>query len=344
MNKSVVVIIFIAFLLSGTGLAYLLVDKIKARKSQELLENEYKKKDEKILHLQEETVALKEKLKKKRKLLEPQQEKLSAVFGEKTPSSKVSLKSAEEVSLEPAEEVSLESAEEVSLEPAEEVFLESAKNENIVPAIDCSGINSKIINFFSYLDTREYIKEYQLKSGTYAHFKSITSKLHEQKPIVVEKKFPGDILKNAYHFYRALSKRNIILIKDIIEKEKNVIEQTIDYFYQQHIRCKDNEMFLPPFDDLYEYSHFFLNTLGGTAYLFRLESRMRILLFYYSTMIIHEANVREINKYGIDIRPYIKVLEDELNNYSMFYYSDKYLNEIELVKKKYPLSYPVESS
>ncbi len=336
MNKSVVAIICIAFLLSGTGLAYLLVDKIKARKSQELLENEYKKKDEKIQHLQEETVVLKEKLKKKRALLEPQQEKLSAVFGEKAPSSEDSLESAEEDSLESAEEVSLESAEEVSLE--------SAINENIVPTIDCSGINSKIINFFSYLDTREYIKEYQLKSGTYTHFKSITSKLHEQKPIVVEKKFPGDILKNAYHFYRALSKRNIILIKDIIEKEKNVIEQTIDYFYQQHIRCKDNEMFLPPFDDLYEYSHFFLNTLGGTAYLFRLESRMRILLFYYSTMIIHEANVREINKYGIDIRPYIKVLEDELNNYSMFYYSDKYLNEIELVKKKYPLPYPVESS
>ncbi len=328
MNKSVVAIICIAFLLSGTGLAYLLVDKIKARKSQELLENEYKKKDEKIQHLQEETVVLKEKLKKKRALLEPQQEKLSAVFGEKAPSS----------------EDSLESAEEDSLESAEEVSLESTKNENIVPLIDCSGINNKIINFFSYLDTREYIKEYQLKSGTYTHFKSITSKLHEQKPIVVEKKFPGDILKNAYHFYRALSKRNIILIKDIIEKEKNVIEQTIDYFYQQHIRCKDNEMFLPPFDDLYEYSHFFLNTLGGTAYLFRLESRMRILLFYYSTMIIHEANVREINKYGIDIRPYIKVLEDELNNYSMFYYSDKYLNEIELVKKKYPLPYPVESS
>ena len=336
MNKSVVAIICIAFLLSGTGLAYLLVDKIKARKSQELLENEYKKKDEKIQHLQEETVVLKEKLKKKRALLEPQQEKLSAVFGEKAPSSEDSLESAEEDSLESAEEVSLESAEEVSLE--------STKNENIVPLIDCSGINNKIINFFSYLDTREYIKEYQLKSGTYTHFKSITSKLHEQKPIVVEKKFPGDILKNAYHFYRAISKRNIILIKDIIEKEKNVIEQTIDYFYQQHIRCKDNEMFLPPFDDLYEYSHFFLNTLGGTAYLFRLESRMRILLFYYSTMIIHEANVREINKYGIDIRPYIKVLEDELNNYSMFYYSDKYLNEIELVKKKYPLPYPVESS
>jgi hypothetical protein len=151
-------------------------------------------------------------------------------------------------------------------------------------------------------------------------------------------------LKNAYHFYRAISKRNIILIKEIIEKEKNIIEQTIDYFYQQHISCEDNEMFLPPFDDLYEYSHFFLNTLGGTAYLFRLESRLRILLFYYSTMIIHESNVREINKYGIDIRPYIKVLEDELNNYSMFYYSDKYLNEIELVKKKYPLPYPVESS
>ncbi len=194
------------------------------------------------------------------------------------------------------------------------------------------------------MDTREYIKEYQLKNGTYAYFKNISSKLYEDKPMVGEKNFPEGILKNAYHFYRTISKRNIVLIKDIFEKEKDIVEQTIDYFYQQQIHCSDTEMFLPPFDALYEYSNFFLNTLGGTAYLFRLDSRMRILLFYYSTMIIHEANMREINKYGIDIRPYIKILEDELNSYTKFYYSDKYMHEIQMVKKNYHMLSPTGSS
>ncbi len=321
MKKSAVVIICSAFLLTGTGLAYLIVDKINTRKSQERLENEHKMKDEKIQRLQQETVELKKTLSKGKEVIGASQEKLTVeqpqgklavIFGEETPPSIVSPESIEE--------------------------------ENVVPAIDCALINEKIINFFSYLDTREYVKEYQLKNGTYAYFKNIASKLLEQKPMVGEKKFPESILKNTYHFYRAISKRNIILIKDIIQQEKDFLEQTIGYFYQQHIHCNDTEMFLPPFDALYEYSHFFLNTLGGAAYLFRLESRVRILLFYYSIMIIHEANNREINKYGIDILPYIKILEDEMKSYTKFDYSEKYLNEIELVKKKYSAHYPTGSS
>ncbi len=310
MKKNVISIISIALLLSG--LVYLIMDKISSRKSQELLKNEYKMKDEDIQYLLKETAELKETLKREREVIEPTQEKLADVFGEETPSSEVSH--------------------------------ESTENENVVPAIDCNSINKRVINFFSYLDKREYIKEYQLENGTYALFKNVTAKLYKQKPIVGEKNSPGDILKNTYHFYRTISKNNIILIKDIIEKEKDIAEQTMDYFYQQHIRCANADKILPPFDALYEYAHFFLNTLGGKAYLFRLKSRIRILLLYYSTMIIHEANLREINKYGIDIRPYIKRLEDELNNFSKFYYSEKYLHEIETVKKKYPAPFPVESS
>lgn len=310
MKKNTVSIISIALLL--TGLVYLVMDKISSRKSQELLENEYKLKNEEVQSLQKESAELKETLKKERGVIAPTQEKLADVFGEGT--------------------------------PLHEVFHESTENETVLPAIDCNSINKRVVNFFSYLDKREYIIEYQLENGTYSLFKNISAKLYKQKPIVGEKNSPGDILKNTYHFYRTISKNNIILIKDIIEKEKDIAEQTMDYFYQQHIHCANADKILPPFDALYEYAHFFLNTLGGKAYLFRLESRMRILLLYYSTMIIHEANVREINKYGIDIRPYIKRLEDELNNFSKFYYSDKYLHEIETVKKKYFLPSPVESS
>lgn len=310
MTKSVLSIIFSTLLLSG--LVYLVVDKISARKSQELLEDEFRVKGEEVQRLVEETVELKQTLKKEREVIEPPPEKLAVVFGEDT--------------------------------PLAEAPPESAEDKIVVAAVDCNLINKKIVNFFSYLDKREYIKEYQLEVSTYDHFKNITAKLYEQKPVVGEKNLLGDILKNTYHFYRTIKKRNIILIKDIIHKEKDVLEQTMDYFYTQHIHCENADKILPPFDALYEYSYFFLNTLGGKAYIFRLESRLRILLLYYSTMIIHEANLKEINKYGIDLLPHIKRLEDELNNYSRFYYSDKYLNEIKMVKEKYPLSSPVSSS
>ncbi len=309
-KRNVISIICIALLL--TGVAYLIVDKISARKSQERLKSEFKMKNDEIQRLEKETVDLKKTLNKNKESIGASQEKLAAVFGEETPSS--------------------------------ELPTISSENENIVPTIDCNWINEKIVNFFSYLDKRKYIQEYKLKNDSYIHFKNIIAKLYEQKPMVSESKFPGDILKNTYHFYRTLRKENIILIKDIINKEKDIVEQTMDYFYQQQIHCENTDMILPPFDVLYEYSNFFLNTLGGKAYLFRLESRMRILLLYYTTMIIHEANHREINKYGIDLRPHVKRLENELNDFSKFYYSDKYLREIKTVKEKYPILFPVESS
>ena len=310
MKKNVPLIVVIILLLSGS--VFSIMDKISDRKSRELEKNKQRMKDEEIQHLLAEKAELQEILKKEKEVIEPTPEKLADVFGEAKPSS--------------------------------ETTQESAEHENIVVAVDCGFINKQINNFFSYLDKRDYIKEYQIRDGTYAYLKKIITKLYEQIPIAGETHSPGDILKNAYHFYRTISKKNILLIKDIIEKEKDIVEKTMDYFYQQQTHCKDTEKFFPPFDALYEYSHFFLNTMGGKAYLFRLYSRMRILLLYYSTMIIHEANLREINKYGIDIRPHINSLEDELNHYSKLYYSDKYLREVELVKKKYPVHSSAASS
>ena len=217
MKMNVVSIISVALLVAGS--AYFVVDKINSDKSQKVLEKEYTIKDDEIQRLQKETLELKETLKKKKKVIEPSQEKLAAVFGEETPSS--------------------------------EVPTESPENENIVPAIDCNWINKKIVNFFSYLDKRTYIEEYRLKNDTYAHFRNIIAKLYEQKPMGGETKFPGDILKNTYHLYRTLRKENIILIKDIINKEKDIVEQTMDYFYQQQIHCENNGKILPPFDALF---------------------------------------------------------------------------------------------
>ena len=319
MNKNAPIIVTVILLVSG--LAYLITDKVLESNSREMLEQEAKKKAEEVVRLKEESAKLRKALKKEKTIPGEPPEKLARVFGKDKPG-------------EEAYEI-----EEVK--PMNEVLLESTENIDIDPVSECESINMKIVDFFSYLDEKEFIKEYRLTNGAHDHFKKISRKLYEKKPVAGEINFPEDILKNTYHLYRALNKRNIILIKDIIGKELDRVEEMLDYSFRQQVSCKDSENFLPPFGTLYEYSHFFLNTLGGRAYLFRLESRVRILLLYYSTIVIHEANQREINKYGIDIRPYIKNLEDDLTNYSKFRYSDKFLHQIEMIKKEYPVLAPV---
>jgi hypothetical protein len=224
--------------------------------------------------------------------------------------------------------------------------LEQTQEKKISPApkSECEDINARVSNFFSLLDERDYIKEYQLENGTYSYLKEILEKLSEQTPVVGEEHFPEEILTNAYHFYRVLKKTNILLIKDIIDKEKDKMEQTIHYLYLQQIRCEDSQNFLPSLGVLYNYAHFFWKTLGGKAYIFRLDTKSRILLMYYTTMITHEANLREMNKFGIDIRPQIERLENMLSNYPQLSYIDKYLYELDKIKKNYTQTLVLEPS
>lgn len=264
--------------------------------------------EQKAERLKGEAAKLKEMLKKAKKVVQPK--KLSDVFGEDTLLSNLQ---------------------------------RNNEDKTIAPSVDCASVNKRILNFFSYLDQRDYIRDYQITMGTYDYFKNIMAKLAEHHPIAGEEHVPDNILKNAYHFYRTITKNDIILIKDIIEKERDVVEQTMDYFYKQEIYCEENQKFIPSFGTLYEYAHFFLSTMSGKTYLFRLGSKTRILLLYYSTMIIHKANDMEINKYGLDIRPLLKKLEDDLKNYKKLYYSDKYIGEIENLKKHYSIPSPVGS-
>ena len=215
--------------------------------------------------------------------------------------------------------------------------LEQTQEKKISPSpkSECEDINARVSNFFSLLDERDYIKEYQLENGIYAYLKELIVKLSKQTPVVGEEHFPDEILTNAYHFYRILQKSNILLIKDIIDKEKDIMEQTMRYFYLQQIRCEDSQKIFPSFGVLYNYAHFFWKTLGGKAYIFRLDTKSKILLMYYTTMIIHEANLREMNKFGVDIRPQIEKLENELSNYSELSYIGKYLYELSKIKKNY---------
>jgi hypothetical protein len=86
---------------------------------------------------------------------------------------------------------------------------------------------------------------------------------------------------------------------------------------------------------MYEYAGFFLNTLGGRSYLQRRDSKIRMLVDYYSLMILDRANTEKLNSHGIDIRPYIDFLFYDISNQKGLMYRERYLSGLAALQSKY---------
>jgi hypothetical protein len=100
-------------------------------------------------------------------------------------------------------------------------------------------------------------------------------------------------------------------------------------------RCPDPEEVRPSLDVLYYYAGFFLNTIGGRAYLFRRALGVRLLCSYYSLLIVHEADKQGKNSYGIDIFPFIAPLGKEILLYPNFHFTNDYILKLNELEKYY---------
>jgi hypothetical protein len=85
----------------------------------------------------------------------------------------------------------------------------------------------------------------------------------------------------------------------------------------------------------YQYAGFFLNTIGGRAYLFRRSLGLRLLISYYCILIIHEADKEGRNTYGIDVLPTILAVKNEIGNYPGFRYRDEYVRRLNTLESYY---------
>jgi len=189
-------------------------------------------------------------------------------------------------------------------------------------------LQHEVVDFFSILDNKSYIKAYALRGGSYAHFLELISRLRANPPVISgETKDMYTLMHNMAHFYRVLGSRNVHMIKDILFHERADIESDMALFYEWFKKAsgnKDADIIILP-NDLYEYASFFLGTLGGKSYLSRRSSRIRTLVTYYSVMIIHKADIERKNRYGIDIRPYVANLIDDVRSRKDLVYAKKYL-------------------
>ena len=221
-----------------------------------------------------------------------------------------------------------------SQERIEEVESKAMKVED-----ECQKMEKDLQEFFTYLDTKDYIRALRIEGGTFNHFIKIIRALSLNPPIPAGESLNYDmIINNIYHFYRALELKDLTLIKLVIKNEADSMEINFALFYKwlmSNDECGQKEGIPPTLDTLYKYAGFLVNSIGGRAYLFRRETRLRLLLYYYSLLIIHEADKKKMNNFGVDIIPFLEPLAEEIENYQFLYFRKEYAGRLINLKDYY---------
>jgi len=217
--------------------------------------------------------------------------------------------------------------------------LEEPSLKASLPEDPCARIEKDVSDFFRYLDSRKYVKAMDLSAGTYARFKHILRALVARTPMPAGEGIdPKIIIRNVYHFFRVLERKDLQLIREVMANEYDSLEINIELFYRWLTlgkQCPDPEGLRPQKETLYHYAGFFLNTTGGRACLFRRAQGLRLLVSYYSLLILHSADQEGINSYGIDILPFIKTLKGEIHLYPDFLFKDDYIEGLNRIQGYY---------
>lgn len=220
------------------------------------------------------------------------------------------------------------------LERVEEVESKEMKVQD-----ECQKMEKDLQDFFTYLDTKDYIRELRIEGGTFNHFIKIIRALSLHPPIPAGEGLNYDmIISNIYHFYRALELKDLELIKLILKNEADTMEINLALFYKwlmSNDKCGQKEGIPPTLNTLYKYAGFLINSIGGRSYLFRRETRLRLLLYYYSLLIIHEADKKKMNNFGVDITPFLEPLAEEIENYKFLYFRKEYAGRLINLKDYY---------
>ena len=211
--------------------------------------------------------------------------------------------------------------------------------ESVEPAAACKLIDKSLQDFIFHLESQTYMQPYLTGEPSGLYFERLFKKLLDNPPVVArETDDLFTVLKNTAHFFRVIGRDNIQLIKAILDHEQDAVEEIAAslYGWAELNSCESAVMQLRPVPErLYDYAGFFLNTIGGRSYLFRRNSRSRLLVNYYSILMLDHANERGLNLYGIDIRPMIPVLMENISSSNQLKQQRLYLETLSRLQDKY---------
>jgi hypothetical protein len=208
--------------------------------------------------------------------------------------------------------------------------------DSVTPGeVDCKQITGQVVAFFQYLDSKAYLIWPGMNLRAEDLFDQISRQLTDKPPVNVgEMEDIYSLVHNITHFYTVLGKDRVELIKEILKSESGVLEPAMAVMFAWVTACNANAKQLD-LNTLYQYAHFFLNTLGGRSYLLRREAKLRILVNYYSLLVIDMANDAKLNAYGLDIRPHLDYVFYDINNQKGLMYRQRYLGRLRALQNKY---------
>jgi len=204
----------------------------------------------------------------------------------------------------------------------------------------CDQLAGRLHTFFAHLDRQEYIQDFHLGVPAQEYFLGLATKLLNNPPVVSrESDDLYTILKNMAHFFRVIGGKNIRIIKTILDRERDTIEDVAADLFQwitDDASCRvDDFVFHAPLDKMYEYAGFFLSSMGGRSYLFRRDSRSRLLVNYYAILLVDRANREHINRHGIDLKPLLSTTINDTDGTNQLIYKEKYLDTLYGLEEKY---------
>lgn len=205
--------------------------------------------------------------------------------------------------------------------------------------VDCEKVTAQAVAFFQYLDSKAYLIWPDINMRAEELFEEVYTSLAAAPPKnVAEMDNLNNLIRNVTHFYRVLGKDRISLLKEIFTSESAVMEPAMAVLFSWLTTCDGGSTRVKESSKLgalYQYSAFFLNTLGGRSYLLRRDSKLRMLINYYALLIVDLANDATLNSYGIDIRPHLDYLFYDLSNQKGLLYRQRYLTHLAALKSKY---------
>ena len=238
--------------------------------------------------------------------------------------------------------ITTEEQEETAVKQDEPAFIISdvASSPESVPEVDpCIQVEKDMDTFFRYLDHQDYVRDLVPEADMHARFEKILKRLAATPPYPAENiSDPEHMIRNITHFFHILKKEDLQLIKEIIDNEHDSMEIDVRMFFKWlslRDRCPSPEELKPSMESLYQYAGFFLNTIGGRAFLFRRTSALRLLISYYSLLVLHEADKMGENRYGLDIYPHIAPVKNEIANYPVFQFQQEYIEQLSRLEEYY---------
>lgn len=203
-------------------------------------------------------------------------------------------------------------------------------------AVDpCLAIIKDMDHFFVYLDSQDYILQYQFPNGSKEYITSVVNKALSHPPTPTAQGITGAYL------YRTIGGQNLRIFNTILQNEPDHLETVFADFFTWSAtmagQCQNRTYSIrPQLNQLYRYAVFFIDSKAGQSYVKRRNDLTGLLTRFYAVQIIHEAQIQHIDTYNTDLSALITPLITDIESTDLLANKTGYLKTLYTLRDVQP--------